>query len=244
MIGSILIVKNNFEFDLELQNQLEARYFTCMAQDVEDAIDMIEDTSFDAIIIMLETDIDVSTWDLVDRVQRIYENCSAFIFMAKNASSSLQSTVYRGMNWNCIPFSINQEDFVNVCSKAINLAQRLYGKTIVLEQKRQRYEYNVNAISRIERSGDRKIKISGQHSRIDHSVELEFTFNGSLQKFIEEYGVGDKIKQAHKSWLVNMSYIKSVDPTGMLLYLDDGTVVMTSRKFIDEFRVKKQKKED
>lgn len=242
MEGSILVIRNDYKIDSGFQTELEINYQLHIVENTQFALDVIDDHYIDIFIFMSDEHIEISTEAFLNNLLNANRSIiTPVVFVSKNSNEELQKRINLSCNWYFLLYPIDFEDLKFVLKQIENTLE-FFEKSITLEKDGFEYEYRVKDISRIERSGNRKITVFGMHTLDDLATELEFTYRSSLEKFLVEFGVDKKIKQAHQSWLVNVSKIREVRPTTMELVLDDGTIVPSSRKFIGQFYKKKSRK--
>jgi len=235
----ILIIKNNHDLDVELQRQLEESYQIHLAKDAFEGQTIINKNYIDVSIIISDNHIEEDTWSFIKMLHVEQSELSPIIFISNEVSKELQAHLCVTYGWFFTSSPIEHEILMEIISKAMEIAQVINEKSIRLKKKKGHsfaYKYKLKDISRIERSRDRTIKIYASNSF--YGEELEFFYPFPLQEFLVEHGIEKEFKQAHQSWLVNVSHVRKIFLTDLKLILADGTVVPSSRKFIGQFKEK------
>lgn len=235
-MGSILIVQNDYKINLELLELLEKEYHIYVAEDVWEGLNLIEEHYIDTFVMMLDRHIGEEIKRFLKELWKNRSKHTPIVFIAEKPSEELHLHLYKNSSWYFTEYPINYEDFISIIAHSMELADILNDKGIVLKSNRHLYLYKVKNISRIERSKNRYINIYSHNPTMLTEEVQTFYYPGTLQKFLKEYDVEKQIKQAHQSWLVNISDIKEVRITDLELVLMNGTIIPTSKKFIHNFR--------
>ena len=238
-VGSILFVKNNYEIDSELLKRLEKDYKTYVAIDTWAGLDIISEQHIDTFIFMSDNHIEKSTQNFLKELYTERSQLTPIIFVSEKPDKALQSKINKSNSWYFTPYPIHHEDFIEIVKNSMVMATLLDDKSIILKKSGHEYHYNIRDISRIQRSKDKHIKVYSRNAETGIKNTEEFFYNYPLHKFSKHHNIEKQIKQAHQSWLVNASKVKEIRVADTELVLTDGTVVPTSRKYINNFRKRK-----
>jgi len=238
-VGSILFVKNNYEIDSELLKQLEKDYRIYVAIDTWDGLDIISDHHIDTFIFMSDNHIEKSVQNFLKELYMERSQLTPIIFISEKPSEILQLKINKSSSWCFTPYPIHHKDFIEIIKSSMKMATFLNDRTIALKKSGHEYHYSVRNISRVQRSRDRYVKVYSRDSETDIEDVEEFFYDHPLHKFSKHHDIEKQIKQAHQSWLVNASKVKEIRVADTELVLTDGTVVPTSRKYINNFRKRK-----
>jgi len=235
--GSILVVRNNHKLNLELQSQLEKDYRTHAVRNSEQASKLIDKNYFDVVIIMLNDDIDESTWFFLDELQEGQSVFTPVIFVVKQESENLQETLIRNRRWSTLPYSLDAERFMIAVVATMEMAQDVFvDKSFAMKRRGRRYLYRAQDVLRVRRSRGRSVEL---YLRETDKAE-EFYFKYPLDEFAKRYGVEKFIKQASQSWLINIDEILFIDTVEWEIVLVDGTKIPTSKNYVGNF-IEKEK---
>ena len=238
---SILIIKDNEVIDPDFPVELETLYKVYFAQDAREGLDIINEYYIDLFVIMSG---DHTKRSIKNFLKELYSKRSKFtpiIFIAEKPSKTLQSKLYTRSGWCFIKYPIERENFSIVIKNATEMASLFDDdKYIVLTKnmRREKHVYKVIDITRIQRSKPSYIKVYSRNALTSVEEEKEFFYRESLQKFLEDYDIGKRFKQAQQSWLVNISEVKKIRKADLTLILNNGVEVPTSKKYIANFRNK------
>lgn len=243
-MGSILIIQNNYEIEEELQKKIKTVCNLYIAQDVWEGLDIIEEHYVDAFAIISEEHIEKATWEFLNELRKNRSKFTNIIFISATPSKELQVHLFKNNTWCFIPLPIVHDDFMSMVKNAIEMANFFDDKSIILRKNHHDYRYQVKNILKIERSKNRYIKIYTWDPLAPQTgKEEEFFYDAPLYEFIEEHGIEKQFKQAYQSWLVNEAKIVEIRRSDLELVLADGSVVPTSKKFINNFSKGKNRKD-
>lgn len=115
-----------------------------------------------------------------------------------------------------------------------SIANVLSDKGITFRRKSENFSYKATNIVRIEKVG--RYLSFYYRCPIENKVKLEnYYFEFSLKRFLKQHGLEMYLKQAHRNWLVNPSYIKYVDKSTMHIVFFNGETVPTSKLYVNNF---------
>lgn len=244
ILGSVLIIKNNYEIDLKLLKQLEKSDKIYMAVDAWEGLDIIDEHYIDIFVILSINPIEKSTWEFLSELYNSRSRITPIIFVAEQPSENLQSEINKNGNWYFIKYPLHHQDFISIIKNAMLIANVLDDKGFVLTKDGLPYAYQIKHISRIERNKHRYIKIYHRNPLSQIEETEEFPYKKSLDYFLEEYHLTKYIKQASQSWLVSVAEVKEIRTVNNKkeLILTNGTVIPTSRIYLKNFQKKRTKK--
>lgn len=233
-MGSILIIKNDYEFDPELLKRLEQDYRIHFSKDAWDALDIISENYIDIFAIISNDHHEASIEDFFRELEATRSDATPIILISEKPSKDLQSKAHQ-KGWYLIGYPINHQHFISAIKRSTIIANALDDRIIILEKRGHKYPYKIRNISRIQRTKNRYIKVYSRNAITLVEEEEEFFYEHPLYEFPKHYDIEGQIKQAQQSWLVNVSEIKEIRITDTELVLHSGVVVPTSKNYIKNF---------
>ena len=234
VLGSVLIVNNDRKFDSTLLKWLEQNYKIYFATDGWDALDIISEYHIDVPIVMSDDHHEAFIEEFFKELEATRSAAMPVILISANPNPPLQAKAHQ-KGWYLIKAPIEHQLFIDVINRTMIVADALNDKTLILEKNSHKYPYKVKNITRIQRSRDRCINVYSLNPATLVEEVKEFSFKSTLAQFPKQYNIEKYFKQAQQSWLVNASMVKEIRTVDMELVLFDGTVVPTSKKFIENF---------
>ena len=236
-MGSVLLIKNNYSVDEELLEQLREKYKIHLANDAWDGLNVIDENNIDVFVIFSGNHTEPSTKDFIKGLHQEGFDVVPIIFISEKQSEELLADMNKMGYWYFISYPVDYKDFKTVLKRAMNIAEAFDKKSIMLKKQRHLYTYKVRDISRIQRSSkNRHIIVYSRDPITGIEKKEEFFFEYPLHYFIKRHGLEKYIKQAQKGWLVHASEVVKIKTDDMELVLRCGTVIPTSKKYIDNFK--------
>lgn len=236
-MGSFLIVTNNRAIESESLKYLQNQHKASVAKNECEGRDRMDERYFGALIIATDEPLSDSVQKFVDYFQCGRKIQAPVIFISENASKELLCEIIQKYTFaDLISYPIDFNEFMIAVIKSKNIVSVTQTKKVIIYKKGVKYEYDVGDIFSVYKSKRWNITIYNGDGEGE-----EFHYEFPISQFIEDYELEGYIKQSQQSWLVNVSKIKEVVRKKMILILDNGTVVPTSRKFIKGFSRKKER---
>ena len=238
-MGSILIIHNDYDIDPALQKILKQEYTVHVAQDTWEGLDIIDENHIDIFVIMSNNHFETTIENFLKELRKIRSDVTPIIFISKKSTEALNLEILKNGGWYFIEYPIDNQAFLIMIKNAMKIANALDDRMILLKKKRHTYPYQVKNIIRIQRSRDRYIKVYSRNILTHIEETEEFFYDAPLSNFPIEHGIEKQLKQAYQSWLVNISEIKKINEPDMELEMINGTKVPLSRKYSENFGIKK-----
>ena len=240
VLGSILIIKNNYELQPEVLERLEKVYKVYVVEDTWGGLDTIDEHHIDIFAIMLDDYIEASTQDFLKELNKSRSRFTPVIFIAKVSNEQLKSVCYKRSSRYLTSHPIHHEELMLIIKDAMEIAVLLDDKSIVLEKVGHQCHYKVRDISRIERSRNRTIKVYSRNPDSQMDESEEFHFDAPLAEFPKQHGIEKYLEKPHQSWLVNKSHVRSVRTADMEIDLAHGIAVPANKAYIKKFKKKEK----
>ena len=236
-MGSILIIKNNYEVDPELLKLLKQSYKVHLAEDAWHGQDILSENYIDVSIIASDDHIEKSTWDFINELHRDRLETTPIIFISKKLNEQLSTELLERGGWFFLSYPIDKEKFLAILkNQAMAMAQVYNTKGIILKKSRESYHYKIKDISRIERTTSKSIAVYTFNSHTLEETKKEFRYEFSLVGFLKLHNIENFFTQASQSCLVNTAEVEVVKGSTMELVLRCGASVPVSRNYIKNFR--------
>ncbi|MCL2559386.1 MAG: LytTR family transcriptional regulator DNA-binding domain-containing protein [Turicibacter sp.] len=238
-MGSVLIIKNNYEIEQALQDKLKEKYQLHIVEDAWSGLDTLDEHHIDVFIMMSAEETSDEILNFLRQAREDHSEWTPTIFISTERTEKLQLERDKSVASFFIPYPIIDNELLERLETCVRVAVLFDDQTIIIEKNGDDYKYKVKHVSRIERIKGRRIKVY-YHNPVTQMEETEdFYYDHPLEDFITFHRVENRIRQAHQSWLVNTSHVKSVSSADYELILYDGKAVPTSRKFIGNFKRKR-----
>ena len=241
-MGTILVVKNNDEFDQGLLERLERMGKVHVATSIWTALDVVERYHVDVYAFTISENLaEADVLDFLKQATVGRSELTPFIFVANQLSMALKSKIGETAGWYHIEVPIEHARFLRMVNNAMKMASFLDNARIRLDKQGIEHAYRVKDVTRIERLTGRRINVYYYDEGRKKEREESFFFDHPLRDFPTRHGVEKHLYQVSQSWLVNESEIQKINYRDMEITLTNGVVVPTSRKFVQALTKKTPK---
>jgi len=234
-VEHILFIRNNYEIDSKLLELLKKDYKVSIVGDADDAQVIIREKYIDVFVIASDNHIEENTWKFFKELHKNRSEMTPIIFISKQEPNQILNSNLYVYNWYFMPCPIDHSLFSTLMERVMITARTLNDKSIVLMRNRIYHPFKVVDVSRINRSKPRHITLYSDNPQKGKEDEEEFFYRGPLSDFPKKYGVEMFFKQASQSWIVNVNYVKEINPTDMIITLKNGIEIPTSENYIHHF---------
>ena len=233
--GSILIIKNGHEIDLELLTLLENKYQVYVIDDASVGLDLIADKYIDIFVIISNDHQETFTQKFLSELKQTRSIGTQIIFISKNPTEALQAKANTSTWYLLDAKSLNHTTFLKIVELAMGVAIQLDDRSFVVEKAGNQYRFRTRDVSLIERSSPRRVEIFYRDQITGEEASQEFYFQFPLARLLDDYGIQNEFEQANQSQIINTSKVKTVIRSKMVIILIDGTVISTTKNFFHRF---------
>jgi len=230
---NILIVANHQTADLDWVQHLKKDHVIHQVNQTCEATTLNHVINFDLFISVSKTQIDKSTWDLIDEVYSGRSRMTPFIFITEQRNEKRTPHESNRTSWFFLTSPIKMDELNFVMDEALTLIESTNIQTFQVEDK----TYQVRDVACIKRY-EKRYLILYSHDPDDPTIENEdmYPYRAPFKRFFEERMIEEYFVQVRENWFVNRAYIKEIRHGDREVLLKNGMVIPASKEHLKKLK--------